>query len=295
MLYSYTLNEIRTNENPGVEYEIALFYVLCTDIQERNQIMSAIKQRGDMNKVLSIINRTSSQEINSFLANRGLSLMDCSFETQNDDVGPADIVMHVEDNAGKQSKIGLSIKYANTCTLNVTGRRFITDAQISNLRQKLVQYTSQYVQEMTDKFGSVNNWFRKRKPSESTDQFIDLVRDAVIENWPKITDKEALLEDLYQSSSPIEYWVFKYTNRSYEINNKPFHVSSQLANRIEVRKMDTSYVAFYLDDTRIGHMQVKFNNGFVEKCKKQKADLVVEGVRMSYGQPFSSWNFSIEQ
>lgn len=295
MLYHYTLNEIRTNVNPGVEYEIALFYVLCTDTQERNQIMSAIKQRGDMNKVLSIINRTSSQEINSFLANRGLSLVDCSFETQNDDVGPADIVMHVEDNAGKQSKIGLSIKYANTCTLNVTGRRFITDAQISNLRQRQVQYTDQYVKEMTATYGSVENWFRKRKPSESTNQFIDLVRDAVIENWPYLTDKEALLEDLYQSSSPIEYWVFKYTNRSYEINNKPFHVSSQLANRIEVRKMDTSYVAFYLDDTRIGHMQVKFNNGFVEKCKKQKADLVVEGVRMSYGQPFSSWNFSIEQ
>lgn len=295
MLYPNTLNEIRSNENPGVEYEIALFFVLCPKEQEKNQVMNTINQRDDKNKVLSIINRTSSQEINSFLANRGLSLVDCSFETQNDDVGPADIVMHVEDNSGKQSKIGLSIKYANTCTLNVTGRRFITDAQISNLIQRQVQYTDQYVKEMTATYGSVENWFRKRKPSRTTDQFIDLVRDAVIENWPNLTDKEALLEDLYQSSSPIEYWVFKYTNRSYEINNKPFHVSTQLANRIEVRKMDTSYVAFYLDDTRIGHMQVKFNNGFVEKCKKQKPDLVVEGVRMSYGQPFSSWNFSIEQ
>ena len=295
MLYPYTLNEIQTNENPGVEYEIALFYVLCPKGHEKTQIMNAINQRGDKNKVLSIINRTTSKEILNLLGKRGLNLVDCSFETQNDNVGPADIVLNVEDKAGKPTKIGISIKYANTCTLNVTGKRFITDAQISNLRQKLVEYTDKYVQEMTLKHGVVENWFRKRKPSQATDEFIDLVRDAVIENWPRITDKEQLLEDLYQSGSPIEYWIFKYTNKSYEINDNPFHVSRELAERIEVRKMDTSYVAFYLDDKRIGHMQVKFNNGFVEKCKKQKPDLVVEGTRMSYGQPFSSWNFSIEQ
>ena len=78
----------------------------------------------------------------------------------------------------------------------------------------------------------------------ATDQFIDLIRDAVIENWPRITNKEQLLEDLYQSSSPIEYWVFMYTGKSYEINDNPFHVSSHLADRIEIRKMETSYVAF---------------------------------------------------
>ena len=42
-------------------------------------------------------------------------------------------------------------------------------------------------------------------------------------------------------------------------------------------------------------MQVKFNNGFVEKCKKQTPDFICEGVEMAYGQPFSSWNFSVER
>jgi len=42
-------------------------------------------------------------------------------------------------------------------------------------------------------------------------------------------------------------------------------------------------------------MQVKFNNGFIEKCKKKTPDIVYEGVKMAYGQPFSSWNFSVEE
>jgi len=64
---------------------------------------------------------------------------------------------------------------------------------------------------------------------------------------------------------------------------------------VTVRKYQTSYVAFYLENRMVGHMQVKFNNGFVEKCKKKNPDLTCEGVKMSYGQPFSSWNFSVEK
>ena len=67
------------------------------------------------------------------------------------------------------------------------------------------------------------------------------------------------------------------------------------SNDVIVKKFQTSYVAFYLDGRMIAHMQVKFNNGFIEKCKKQKADIIEQGVRMSYGMPFSSWNFSVEK
>ncbi len=147
---------------------------------------------------------------------------------------------------------------------------------------------------MKSKYGSVTNWFRKRKPSETTEKFIDLVRDAVIFNWPKIKDKQALLDDLYQSDSPIEYWVFKYTSKSYVIDDSPFHLSGELANQVYLEKMDTSYIAFYISGKKIGHMQVKFNNGFLENCKKKEPDIIIDGIPMSYGQPFSSWNFSIE-
>lgn len=296
MLYNYTLSEIRENINTGVEYEIALFYVLLSiKPNEQTQVMKAIQGRWDAAKIKSIISYTNARQITDALSTRGLSLTDVSFETQNDEVGPADVVMHTKDKNGKTSKIGLSIKFANTCTLNVTGRNFITDAQISQLRRLLPEYTNRYIQEMTKLYGDVNNWFRMRKPSTVTDAYIDLIRDEVIKNWGNVRNKTSLLSALFHSDSPIEFWVITYTDRSYTLKTKPQTIDMSRANDVTVGKYQTSYVAFYLDGTMVGHMQVKFNNGFIEKCKKTTPDVTHQGVRMSYGQPFSSWNFSVEK
>lgn len=290
---SNTLHEITTNANTGVEYEIALFYKLSS-ASKQHSILSAINKRVDRNKILGIIEQTDITPILRALKKRGLKIYDVAFETQNDAVGPSDIVMLVTDGKTK-SKIGISVKYANTCTLNVTGRRFITDSQITELKKQLPEYTNQYIQEMTKKFGNVTNWFRLRRPSVITDEFIDLIRDAVIKNWPNIENKPALLSALFHSNSPIEFWVVTYTNRGYILRTKPQTVEIRRANEIIVNKYQTSYVAFFLDGRKIGHMQVKFNNGFIERCKKKKPDIVWQNIKMTYGQPFSSWNFSVEK
>lgn len=296
MLYNYTLSEIRENINTGVEYEIALFYVLLSiKPDEQSRVMKAIQERWDAAKVNRIISYTNARQITDALSARGLSMFDVSFETQNDEVGPADVVMHTRDKNGKTNKIGLSIKFANTCTLNVTGRNFITDAQISQLRRLLPEYTNRYIQEMTKLYGNVNNWFRMRKPSTITDEYIDLIRDEVIKNWGNVRNKTSLLSALFHSDSPIEFWVITYTNRNYILKTKPQTIDMSRANDVTVGKYQTSYVAFYLDGNMVGHMQVKFNNGFIEKCKKTTPDVTYQGVRMSYGQPFSSWNFSVEK
>ena len=294
MLYPNTLYEIATNINTGVEYEIALFYQLvCVD--EQRQILTAVNKRADKNKVLGIIKQTDITPIVLALQKCGLQLSDATFETQNDEVGPSDVVMLVFDSKGNESKIGISIKYANTCTLNVTGRRFITDAQIAELKKQLPIYTTKYIDEMTAAYGSVANWFRLRKPSTTTDAFIDLIRDAVIENWSNVEDKPTLLSTMFHSDSPIEFWVVTYTNKGYILSTEPQTIEIGRANDVTVAKYQTSYVAFYLDGKKVGQMQVKFNNGFVEKCRKNKPDVVCEGVKMAYGQPFSSWNFSVEK
>lgn len=296
MLYSYTLSEIRNNINTGIEYEIALFYVLLSiKPNEQSQVMRAINERWDASKIKKIISYTNAYQLKDTLSARGLSLFDVSFETQNDEVGPADVVMHTKDKNGESSKIGLSIKFSNTCTLNVTGRNFITDDQISHLRDLLPDYTNRYIQEMTKLYGNVNNWFRMRKPSTITDEYIDLIRDEVIKNWGNVRNKTSLLSALFHSDSPIEFWVITYTNRNYILRTKPQTIDMSRANDVTVGKYQTSYVAFYLDGNMVGHMQVKFNNGFIEKCKKTTPDVTYQGVRMSYGQPFSSWNFSVEK
>ena len=293
MLYPYTLQEIRQNINTGVEYEIALFYKLLSPV-EQQMVVDAINSRFDKTKIYNIIEHTDIQQILDTLELRGLTLYDVSFETQNDNIGPSDIVLHVKDSNDKNQQIGISVKYANTCSLNVTGRRFISELQISTLKEELPRYTNMYIKEMSDKYGDINNWFRKRKPSSTTDEYIDLIRDAVIENWSNITDKPTLLSALFHCNSPIDFWVVTYNNNGYTLKTEPTTVEVDRAQDIVVRKYQTSYVAFYLNDRMIGRMQIKFNNGFIEKCKKQNPDLIYQNVKISYGKPFSSWNFSIE-
>ena len=296
MIDNRCIHDVETNDNPGVEYEIALFYVLCEELGlDVSTLKSTMHNRHDWKKIESIIAISNPSSIINEIRNRMFFLVDVSFETQNDKVGPADIVLHIKDRLGNKSMIGLSVKYANSCTLNVTGRNFISDKQISKLRNQLITYTEDYIAEMNSKWGNVDNWFRKRKPSITTDRFIDLVRDAVIENWPNIQHKRELFEALFHADSPIEFWVVTYTNKGYRLNTVPANINSDRINDISVAKYQTSYVAFYIDNIPIGHMQVKFNNGFVEKCKKKIPDLIVQGVPMSYGQPFSSWNFSVEE
>jgi hypothetical protein len=129
-----------------------------------------------------------------------------------------------------------------------------------------------------------------------TDRYIDLIRDEVIQNWPRKSedDRISILREAYQETSPIEYWVVTYKrNLSYDLETSPCKISLCDMNQVELRKYETSYVGFYLHNQMIGKMQVKFNNGIVERCDTGCPDKIVGGVRMKYGQPFSSWNFCL--
>lgn len=295
MVTERTLRDIKTNVNTGIEYEIALFRCLLTSEKEAQDVETAIHDRTDAAKIISIIRYTSVDSILRELRNRSLVLEDVLFETQNDDVGPSDIVMLVRSAKGDMEQIGISVKYSNTCTLNVTGKRFLTEAQILALREKLPVYTDEFISEMTRTYGSVTKWFHKKKTSIITDTYIDLIRDEVILNWVRKTDaeKREILSEAYQETALIPYWVYTYTRTSFELDTNPYKIDMNDVPLVELRKYQTSYIGFYLREQLIGKMQVKFNNGFVEKCKKSVPDRIVDGVPMCYGRPFSSWNFSL--
>ena len=295
MITEKTLEEIRNNHNTGIEHEIALFRCLLQKDIDIHKVDCAIQSRTDAQLIISIIETTSIREIMEELSARVLSLEDVSLETQNDDIGPSDIVMVLKTASGATEKIGLSVKNANTCTLNATGRKFLSEQQIVNLKSKLPMFTDEYISEMTCSYGSVENWFRKRKPSTTTDKYIDLIRDEVIVNWSRKSNAErrGILMEAYQETSPIPYWVFTYTSSSQTLNTNPYKIALSDVPKVKVKKYETSYVGFYLHNRLIGKMQVKFNNGFVERCKKSCPDRIVEGVAMSFGQPFTSWNFSL--
>ncbi len=301
MLYNYTLQEIESNTNTGIEYEIALFHqLLYINPSEQTAVMSAINKRQDSQRIKNIISFTNTNKITAELSRMGCRYIDVSFETQNDEVGPSDIVLYIENQQGDKYPIGLSVKYDNTCTLNVTGRKFITNTQIVNLKQRYKAiYVSEFIQEMADRFGNAYNWHRK--PSTTTDKFIDEIRDAVISNWPNVANKTELLKNCFHDDSPIAFWVVTYTKNNYNLKTTPSTIDMSRANDVSVKKYLTSYVAFYLENMMIGRMQVKFNNGFIEynfnhkgERKKKTPDLTIDGIEFVYGKPFSSWNFSVE-
>ena len=302
MLYDYTLHEIRTNTNTGIEYEIALFYKLLS-LKPREQVLvqKAFESRKNASEVQRIVGLTSTGPIVRELQSRGLSLCDVSFETQNDNVGPADVVLYCQKAGGTQVKIGLSVKYSNTCTLNVTGKKFITVRQIAILQGRYTNiYLPAYKEDMGTRFGRADNWHRKT--SKVTDQFIDEIRDAVIANWPQVPNKSLLLSCLFHDNSPIDFWVVNYDKKGYTLKTRPSTIDMSKANSVTVRKYETSYIAFFLGETRIARMQVKFNNGFIERNmkhdgtrKKQNPDFVQDGIEFVHGKPFGSWNFSVEE
>lgn len=302
MLHPSTLNEIETSINTGVEYEIALFAKLIEkNGADYSKVINSINKRNDSSKVRQIMNMTNIQAILNELAKKKLNLKDATFETQNDEVGPADIVMIVKDSNNRESKIGLSVKYANTCTLNVTGKKFITQKQIDNLKERYIShYVPKFKIDMASRFGNAVNWHRKT--STVTDEIIDEIRDAVIENWNNVPNKVALLNNLFHADSPIVFWVVTYNNKGYSLKTVPQTIDKKRAQDVKVKKYMTSYVAFYLDGKRLAHMQVKFNNGFIEsnfnhkgERKKKTPDLIVDKQEFNYGKPFGSWNFNVEE
>lgn len=295
MLNDETLYAIKENKNTGIEYEIALFYVLLQHEEEKRIVNQTVLQRIDSNKIRNLTHQVSVDLILSELRKRSLRLVDVLFTTQDDTVGPADIVMIVQSSDNQTHKLGISVKYANTCTLNATGRKFLSESQISKLKKRLPEFTQKYVSEMQGRYGSVNNWFRKRLECKVTDEYIDLIRDEVLLNWVSKTadEKRIVLREAYHATSPIQYWVFTFQKTKCVLDVNPYKIDKDDMFRVEMRKYETSYIGFYLDNQMIGKMQVKFNNGFIEKNKSGTPDIVIENVAMKYGRPFSSWNFSL--
>ena len=65
------------------------------------------------------------------------------------------------------------------------------------------------------------------------------------------------------------------------------------ADLVTIKKYQSSFVALYSEDSLIGKIQVKFNNGIVERGTQNNYDHFIDGIYMKNGQPFSSWNFGL--
>lgn len=326
MLHPDTLNEIRESHLKCVEYEIGLFLCLLTNPDEIEAVINAASTREDYKKILGIANNANKEAILNILSYAGMSLLDVSFESQNDEVGPADVVVYASNRHGENKKIGLSVKYDNDVICNYTGRDILTEEQISNLQEQLPAFADRYLNEMIERFGSFEEWYRirfetnQKIASEVTNEYIDLVRDAVVDRWAIMSqeEKDEFLYKVYRTDSPLDYWIYSFQKKGkFILCTNPPYIRRSAYPRVTIERIAGQYLGFFLDGQLLGKTQVKFNNGIFERYTSkpykdaieagdnelansifaryaaQGKGIMVEGKPLKYGVPFTSWNFEI--
>ncbi len=287
------IDYLRNNNNTGIEFEYALFYLLNLEHHRSIFIKEVVNHHQFKDRILDIINGTDIKELIFNLKTQSWASFKVILATQVDDTGPADIVLQ----DSKIRSLGLSVKYQNNCTLNVSSKYFLTDESIIELKNELHNSCKKYISEMMSNYGEANNWFRQRKTSIETDKYIDKIRERVILDWynKTISERKGLLSKLVHADSPISFWVVKFVNTKdgykLDLNTNPIKYLDP--NSVELTKEATSFIGFKSNDELFAKMQVKFNNGILENAKGNKSDFILDGVSMKIGDPFGSWNFSI--
>jgi len=293
---SISQNEIeylRNNNNTGIEFEYALFYLLNLEPYQTIFIKEVVNHHHFKDRILEIISSTDIKGLIYNLKTISWTSFKVKLATQVDDIGPADIILQ----DSKVQNLGLSVKYQNNCTLNVSSKYFLTEESIIELKNELHISCKKYISEMISNYGDTNNWFRQRKTSTETDKYIDKIRERVISDWYKktIEERKELLSKLVHADSPISFWVVKFVNTKngykLDLNSNPIKYLDP--NSVELTKEATSFIGFKSNKKLFAKMQVKFNNGILEKTKGNKSDFSLDGILMKMGDPFGSWNFSI--
>lgn len=295
MIYipNYSFEYLVQNNNTGIEYEYAIYYKLLSTSDQisfrRNVIDKHIKQ----NEIINVIQKIDVSTLQHFLIKHfNGEPKKVYLTTQNDNVGPSDIVIY-----SNADYLGLSIKYQNTCIANISSRHFITEEARSSIKGEISQMCSRYIAEMQSSYGSADNWFRKRKKSRITDEVIDLLRDEVIANWRYMTNehKNEITRMIFHADSPITFWQItlkkKARNIELDIDRSPFYPSDSI--QVSLKKYKSSYVAFYANHKLIGKMQIKFNNGILENGTNNDHKWYLDGKFIKPGDPFGSWNFNL--
>ena len=299
----HNVEELVNNRNTGIEYEYGIACALMTEEQYYDFFKSVISGH-KYEKIIVDICKSAKLTLAPLIEGidckekRYISLV----STQNDSLGPSDVLVCCNN----EIEFGISVKKGNINNWNPSSKHFIDKASISSFRHKYnTYYLPKYIQDMHSRFGKCetvkgtkNTWSRKR--SEVTDAFIDLIREKVIKNWylKSTIEKQEIVDSGYQLFSPIDYYVIniKGSNNKCKLSSpKPALYSVE---DLTLEKYKESYVAFKVEGKTIVKLQVKFNNGFLEKVKSKAPSKTIHSFKIDTiyfknGDPFGSWNFNI--
>jgi hypothetical protein len=286
-------NDLIKNVNTGVEYEYGVACALMSQEQYRSFQEEVLRHHPLEQKIKQVYKLVLPHFSDMRGTNRYISLAG----TQDDSLGPSDVLICQDG----QIVCGFSIKFNNRNNWNPSARNFIAETTINRLKELYVdKYLPSFIQDMSTRFGrceqmqgTKNTWSRKR--SSVTDAFIDLIRDEVIHAWSEKTtaDKQRIIGSGFQIYSPIKYYVLNFKNIG-EFDLSPPKPAIPSVEDIAVGKIKSSYVSFGVNGKPLVKLQVKFNNGFLEKSPdRSHATMQVGDCFFRHGDPFNSWNFNL--
>jgi hypothetical protein len=277
------------NNNVGVEYEFALYYLLL-DAKFRDIFKNiTINNHTKKEKILQIIEVQKANIYQQISKPEYSTYKYVYLATQDDTVGPSDIVLYENvDMSG--NVLGLSVKYNNNCNVNMSSSYFMTSNAKNELKRFQKEQTYKHIEYLINTKGHPNNWFRKRKSTPYSVTCIDIIRNRIIHNWNnQYVNKQIIIDKLYQTDSPIDYEVWKFTKKKLKVIEKP--IFDYNINEIYVSKYKKSYIGLYINDNLICKIQVKFNNGILERTNpNNKNAICINGIYMKMGDAFGSWN-----
>ena len=115
----------------------------------------------------------------------------------------------------------------------------------------------------------------------------------MITSWENkdLSERKLILNKGFHVNSPLKYYVIEIGRKDYRLSDpKPI---SEIQD-IYLEKYKTSYVAFKVDDKILVKLQIKFNNGFIEKTESSNNNkFKIDDIYFKNGDPFGSWNFNI--
>ena len=287
---------LKLNRNTGIEYEFGVGMALMIKSQYDDFLKYIVQDHPKKNKVIEVYNITKnilSKEL-KYLGEKNNRYISFA-PTQNDSLGPSDILVC----NNKEILFGISIKFANSNNWNPSAKNFLDSDIIKKLKLIYVKdYLPKYKNDMKSRFGecklirgSRNTWSRKR--SSVTDDFIDLIRDEFITSWENkdLSERKLILNKGFHVNSPIKYYVIEIGSKDWKLSDpKPI---SEIQD-IYLEKYKTSYVAFKVGNKILVKLQIKFNNGFIEKTESsQNNKFKIDDIYFKNGDPFGLWNFNI--
>lgn len=300
------------NNNPGIEQEYA-YFIKLTKEKELLGYSLTWQEKESINEVLNhpkitlihqIENDTNDVALDEETINLLKNGAEVVLSTQDDSCGPADVVLY--EPGSKKAKYGTSVKNGNKCQSNISGQTaMIMFGSTFPWDEMKYDIYEKYLEEAKTKKGEdPKNWFRTRFKSHVVEETIDCIRDIFIDGFNKPENKDKSLSFLkhalnsYDDNETTPYNICRYQKKSGKWTMKygaaPTYDKTMLSN-VVAKKWKGSYVGFFRgeEDKPIYKMQVKFNNGILERANEgtKGAIQLDNNLYAKIGNPLTSWNF----